>query len=251
MIVTEEPRVDRFEFFAQLPRIQPGAVGFTSLLLTNVDVTADETMLDLGAGAGDRAVWLARSRCRNIVAQNEDERYTKALIERAEAGGASPFLETVTCGLLDLPFEPGQFKLILAEWAATANGLRASLEHWGQFLAPDGYLAISYPGVKNKDAPVEARGPLELRMAEPMATLDAYHQIITEAGFELQFQLPLPEEAWDNFYADTLRRVWSLSQSNSDMMSNPVIKSVHAEAKWHRRVGRGRVFLQGLLLRKA
>ena len=87
-------------------------------------------------------------------------------------------------------------------------------------------------------------------MAEPMDTLEAYHRIIAEAGFELQFQLPLPEEAWDNFYADTLRRVWSLAETDGDVMSNPVIKSIHAEAKWYRRVGRGRVFLQGLLLKK-
>jgi SAM-dependent methyltransferase len=243
--------VDRFDFFAQLPRTQPGAVGFTSLLLTNVEVTPDQKILDLQAGAGDRSVWLARSRCRNVVSHNEDERYTKVLEERAQAGGASPYIETVTSDMLDLPFKNTQFNLILAEWAATANGLRASLNHWGQFLAPDGFLALSYPGVKNKDAPVEARGPLELRMAEPMDTIEAYHQIIVEAGFEVQFQLPLPEEAWDNFYADTLRRVWSLSESDSEVMSNPVIKSIHAEAKWYRRVGRGRVFLQGLLLKKA
>lgn len=243
--------MDRFDFFAQLPRTQPGAVSFTSLLLTNVEVTPDQKILDLEAGAGDRSVWLARSRCRNVVSHNQDERYTKALEERAQTGGASPYIETITCDVLDLPFEDTQFNLILAEWAATANGLRASLNHWAQFLAPGGFIALSYPGVRNKDAPVEARGPLELRMAEPMDTIEAYHRIIADAGFELQFQLPLPEEAWDNFYADTLRRVWSLAESNSDIMSNPVIKSIHAEAKWYRRVGRGRVFLQGLLLKKA
>ena len=50
--------------------------------------------------------------------------------------------------------------------------------------------------MKNKDAPVEARGPLELRMAEPMDTLQNYLKIIGELGFELVFQLPLSEASW-------------------------------------------------------
>ena len=243
--------MDRFDFFSKLPRTQPGAVSFTSLLLNNVDLAPDEAILDLEAGAGDRSVWLARSRCRRVVSHNEDERYTNALRERAEAGGAIAYIETVTSSLLELPFPDEKFQLVLGEWAATIHGLRTSLDAWADFVEPGGFLAITYPGVTNKDAPIEARGPLELRMAEPMDTLESYHRTIAEAGYELTFQLPLPEEAWDNFYADTLRRVWSLSETNPDLASDPVLKTIHAEAKWYRRVGRGRVFLQGMLLKKS
>ncbi len=242
--------MDRFDFFAPLPRIEPGAVNFTSVLLTSVDVGAEDTVLDLNAGAGDRAVWMARSRCRKVIALNEDERYTEKLKQQAADGGADAFLSAVTGNLMELPFDDGQFKLILAEWAATAHGLRASLENWQRYLSPDGYLALSYPGVKNKDAPVEARGPLELRMAEPMDTLKNYHKIIAECGYELCFQLPLPEEAWEYYYADALRRIWALTGDKTEAITDPVLKSIHAEAQWYRRVGRGRVFLQGFLLKK-
>ena len=242
--------MDRFEFFCHLPRIEPGSVGFTSLLLNTVELNQDESIVDLQAGAGDRSVWLARSRVRKVIAVNEDERYNTVLNEHARSGGSDGFVETVTSDLMDLPFDPDSCKLVLAEWAATQNGLSASVQNWHRFIAPGGYLALSYPGVKNRDAPVEARGPLELRMAEPMETLNHYLKVFAESGFELQFQLPLSEEAWDDFYADTLRRVWALREENESLKDDPVLKSIHAEAKWYRRVGRGRVFLQGFLLKK-
>ena len=243
--------MDRFEFFSQLPRIEPGSVSFTSLLLNTVEVNPDDVMVDLDAGAGDRSIWLARSRVRKIVSVNEDERYSERLKTRSSEGGATSFVESITCGIMDLPFEKNSCSLILAEWAAIKNGLKCSIEYWHQFIAPGGYLAITYPGVKNRDAPVEARGPLELRMAEPMDTLPNYLKTIAESGFELQFQLPLSDEAWDEFYADTLRRVWALREKDGTLSDDPVLKSIHAEAKWFRRVGRGRVFLQGFLLKKA
>ena len=242
--------MDRFEFFSRLPRLEPGSVSFTSLLLNTVEVQQDEAMVDLSAGAGDRSIWLARSRVRKVIAVNEDPRYNTVLQERSRSGGSDSFVETVTSDLMDLPFEPNSCKLILAEWAATKNGLKASVENWREFITPGGYLALSYPGVKNRDAPVEARGPLELRMAEPMDTLNQYLKIFSEAGLELQFQLPLNEETWDDFYADTLRRVWALKEEDEARANDPVLKSIHAEAKWYRRVGRGRVFLQGFLLKK-
>lgn len=230
--------------------MEPGAIGFTSLLLNTVEVQEDEFMVDLLAGAGDRSIWLARSRVRRMIAINDDERYNEILSKRSLSGGSDTFLECRHADIMALPLEPKSCKLILAEWAATKNGLRTSLENWSQHIMQGGYLAISYPGVKNRDAPVEARGPLELRMAEPMDTLNSYLKVFAEVGFELQFQMPLGDEHWDNFYADTLRRVWALRAGDESLANDPVLKSIHAEAKWYRRVGRGRVFLQGFLLKK-
>ena len=242
--------MDRFEFFSELPRLNPGSVAFTSLLLNSIDFEDDDLVVDLEAGAGDRSVWLARSRVHPITAVNQDERFNKILETRSNDGGTPTFVDTVVADTLSLPFEPGSCKLILAEWAAVEHGFETSLKTWGPLLAADGYLALSYPGVKNKDAPVEARGPLELRMAEPMDTLQNYLKLIGELGFELVFQLPLSEASWSDFYADTLRRCWALVKADPTMKDDPIVKTALAEAKWYRRVGRGRVFLQGLLLKK-
>jgi hypothetical protein len=164
-------------------------------------------------------------------------------------GGAGDHM-TAVCARYDaLPFADESFSLVMAEWAALSQGLSGALQSWRRLVPVGGLIAVSYPGVVNRDAPQEVRGPLELRMAEPMATLLDYHETIRQSGYEVIHQAPLSHALWENFYTDTTRRAWALSGRDMSHL-NDTICSVLDEANWYRNVGRGRVFLQSMLLRR-
>jgi arsenite methyltransferase len=252
--------VDAFEFYSKLPRAVPGATSFTSAYLSTIKVRASDAILDLHCRTGERAVWVARSRGCKVIAIDEDERFCALVSERAEDGGSGNKIQTVASDYLDIPFEDQSFSLVMAEWVAVRTGLRRGLQSWKRLIPVGGFIAVSYPGVINKDAPLEVRGPLEQRMADPMCTLGEYHHLIKECGFEIVHQAPLDQELWENFYTDAVRRAWTLSANEAGRIttgpltamaqSNDIIREVLEEAHWYRHVGRGRVFLQSMLLRR-
>ena len=89
-----------------------------------------------------------------------------------------------------------------------------------------------------------------------MQTLADYQAIVRDSGYELVYQAPLEQALWDNFYTEVTRRAWSVQgrrkpgSSADTKVVNPVAESVLKEARWYRQIGRGRVFLQSMLLRR-
>lgn len=243
--------MDRFTFFSPLPRSEPGGSTFTSAYLTQVQIKANHRVLDLRCASGDRATWVARSRGCQIVAVEEEPRYLPVVKARTTDGGAGHLVEPVAASYGDLPFDDESFRLVMAEGAALGLGLQKALTSWRRLVPKNGHLAVTYPGVVNKDAPPEVREPLERRMVEPLRTLADYHTVVRAAGYELVHQVPLQPELWDAFYADAMRRAWALVASKAVDKDEKVIRDVLAEAHWYRRIGRGRVFLQALVLRRS
>jgi len=242
--------VDRFTFFAELPRTEPGNAVFTSAYLTHVPLKASDTILELGCASGDRATWIARSRGCRVVAADAEPRFMPWVRRRADEGGATPLVRPLAADYLNLPFRDGAFRAVIAEGAAMTVGLKAALVAWRRLVPPDGHVCLTYPGVVNKDAPAEVRAPLERRMAEPMAMLPDYHKLVRASGFEIQHQVPLPADLWEAFYADVVRHAWALTARGRTTDQNRIVRDVIQEARWFRQVGRGRVFLQAMVLRR-
>ena len=242
--------MDRFDFFAHLPRNQPGGTSFTSAYLSSVKIHPTDRLLDLASAGGDRTVWIARSRLCKIVSVDAAPQYKGIVQSAAEEGGAGHLVSAVTANYDDLPFEDESFDLILAEGAAMGIGLAKALALWRPLVAKEGFIAVTYPGVVNQNSPPEVRKPMEARMIEPMKTLKEYHGLIKEAGFELVHQTPLPNILWETFYTDAVRRAWALIDAGEATEETPVVRQVLDEAKWYRRIGRGRVFIQAFMLRR-
>lgn len=242
--------MDRFDFFSRLPRGEPGGATFTSAYLTQVQIKATDIVCELGSEAGDRATWVARSRGCRIVAVDQDARYLKLLRSRSEEGGADHLIQPMHARYNALPFADNAFRLVIAEGAALPLGLKQALTLWRRLVAPQGHLAITYPGVVKKDAPAEVRAPLEKRMVEPLGTLADYHATVRAAGYEVVHQVPLQPELWDAYYTDNVRHAWALLAGKSVTEEDPTVADVLAEAKWFKQAGRGRVFLTALVLRR-
>ena len=242
--------MDRFQFFSQLPRNEPGGVSFTSAYLGAVQVRATDRILDLRCGGGDRSVWVARSRGCEVVCVDEDPRFLSILNKNAYESGAGDKIFGVASRYDTLPFTEDSFPLVIAEWAAVRLGLEQSIKAWRTLVPVSGHIAISYPGVVNRDAPQEVRSALEDRMVEPLSTLADYQETIRSNGYEIVHQTPLLNALWERFYADSLRHAWSTIANGEASPEDPVVTSVIREAEWFHTVGRGRVFLQAMLLRR-
>lgn len=242
--------MDRFEFFAKLPIIEPGGAVFTSAYLTHLQIKATDVLLELGCAGGDLASWVARSRGCRIVAVDDDRRFVPLARDRAADSGAASLVKPIVADYRQLPFPDHSFRLVLAEGTAMKLGLKQALTLWRRLVPPQGHLALTYPGVVNKNAPDEVRGPLEARMVEPLGTLPDYHKAIRAAGYEVAHQVPLQAELWDAFYRDTIRHAWALVEAKICAEDDPFVQSIIDEARWFRRVGRTRVFLQAMVLRR-
>ena len=242
--------MDRFQFFSRLPRNEPGGVSFTSAYLGAVQIRATDRILDQRCGTGDRSVWVARSRGCEVVCVDEDPRFLSVLAKNAYESGAGDQIFGVASAYDALPFKEGSFPLVMAEWAAGTLGLEHSIKAWRTLVPVGGHIAISYPGVVNRDAPIEVRAALEARMVEPLATLSDYQEIIRDCGYEIIHQTPLLNALWERFYADSLRHAWSALANGEASRDDSVIGSVMKEAEWFHTGGRGRIFLQAMLLRR-
>lgn len=242
--------VDHFKFYSKLPRTQPGNAVFTSAYLSQVPIKITDRILEIGCSSGDRCTWIARSRGCSFMAVDREKRYESLVLQRAEEGGAGALIEvrTFQYDQVDLPNE--SFRAVIAEGPALEIGLEKALTSWRSLVPKGGQICLTYPGVVNKDSSAEVRGPLEARMAEPMRILPDYHKMIRANGYELQHQVPLPPVVWDAFYTDAVRHAWGLITNGDVTEQTPVIRDLLAEAQWYRTVGRGRVFLQAMVLRR-
>lgn len=241
--------MDLFGFYTDLPRIEPGGVTFSSAYLSAITIKSTDVVAELGCGLGTNATWIARSRCCPVVAVDADPRFLGEVKRRAEEGGGD-LVWPVRADLANLPFKEQAFKVVVSEGAALTLGLRHALTVWRRIVAPGGILALTYPGVVNKGAPMEVRGPLEKRMAEPMGTLADYHAVVRGAGFELVHQVSMQPELWEAHYNDCVRHAWALMRADRVSEEDPTIRRVLDEAKWYRHVGRGRVFYVAMVLRR-
>jgi len=139
----------------------------------------------------------------------------------------------------------------MAEGAALSLGLKQALLLWKRLLKPQGRLVVTYPGVVNRNAPSEVRGPLEERMVEPLGTLADYHTTLRACGYELLHQVPLQAGVWDTFYGNNQRHAWALIAAGKLREDDPSLQLILNEGEWYRKVGRGRVFLQAMVLKLA
>ena len=242
--------MDRFEFFSKLPRAEPGGASYTSAYLTHVQIKASDVVLELGCEGGDLATWVSRSRGCRVVAVEQERRYLPIVQRRAEEGGAAELVVPMIARYNSLPFADNAFRLVVAEGAALTLGLKQALTLWRRLVMPQGHIALTYPGVVKKDSPSEVREPLERRMIEPLGTLADYHATIRAAGYEVVHQVPLQPDLWEGYYAETVRHAWALVSSGEVAEEEPAVHEVLEEARWYRQAGRGRVFLQAMVLRR-
>ncbi|MFF7233229.1 methyltransferase domain-containing protein [Streptomyces sioyaensis] len=161
----------------RLDSIQRSVDAFTTTLLDGLSIEASWNCLELGAGAGSIAYWLA-SRCPNgrVVAVDLDTRHLDA--------GRAANLEIQEADITHEDFAPGSFDLIHARYLfchlAQRDEMIARATRW---LSPGGWLIVEEPYHLPADT---SPFPLVRRI------LDAYQRTYREHGADMTWARGLP-----------------------------------------------------------
>jgi SAM-dependent methyltransferase len=157
----------------RLGSIQSSVDGFTTDILDGLGVSEDWECLDLGAGAGSIADWLAK-RCPSgrVVAVDIDTRYLGDVYEVVEADITSP------------DFSPGKFDLVHARFVLCHLPDRDKvIRRAASWLKPGGWLVVTDPyQLPGETSPF----PVMTRIME------TYREVMAGHGADLTWSRGLP-----------------------------------------------------------
>ncbi|MEV4439558.1 class I SAM-dependent methyltransferase [Streptomyces sp. NPDC049577] len=161
----------------RLRSIQRSVDGFTVQVIENLPVAAHWNCLELGAGAGSIAYWLAeRCPAGRVVAADIDTRFLDA--------GRAPNLEVREADVTGDDFAPGRFDLVHARYLfchlPARDELIARAAGW---LAPGGWLVVEEP--YHLPADTSPFPPVRRLMA-------AYQQKYRERGADMTWARGVP-----------------------------------------------------------
>ncbi|MET7765712.1 class I SAM-dependent methyltransferase [Streptomyces sp. NPDC005393] len=163
----------------RLESIQRSVDAFTISIIQGLPSEASWNCLELGAGAGSIAYWLA-GRCPDgrVVAADIDARYLDA--------GRAANLEVQEADITHEDYTPGSFELIHARYLFCHLPMRDDMiARAARWLAPGGWLVIEEPYHLPADT---SPFPLVQRL------LAAYQQKFSEHGADLTWARSLPAQ---------------------------------------------------------
>lgn len=191
-----EPSPYLFELFDDLPRQGPGSEASTLRALSMLAPLPDTPrILDVGCGAGQQTLVLARKTCGRVTAVDVHQPFLDRLAESARAAGLDDRVETRLADMNGLPFADASFDLIWSEGAVYIMGFAQGLRSWKRLLAPGGMLAVSEASWLSDDRPPEA---LEFwSEAYPaMNNVADNLQTIAGLGYHCRGHFTLPDDDW-------------------------------------------------------
>ncbi len=148
-------------------------------------VTAETRILDIGAGYGGAARYLARRFGCRVVCLNLSE--TQNARNRAfnAAAGLSERVSVVYGNFEALPFEAGEFDVVWSQDAVLHSGRRERvLDEVKRVLRPGGQLLFTDP-MQADDCPVGVLGPILARIhLETLGSFAFYRRELGARGFE-------------------------------------------------------------------
>lgn len=193
-----------FTLHADLPREGPGDRASLNWAVTTGEVARDARILDAGCGPGaDIEGLLAAVPAGRVVAVDSHAPF----IARVNARwGTEP---RVTARLGDMGAEEGPFDFIWSAGALYALGIEEGLRLMRGKLAPGGTLAFSELVWLVANPAPDLTAALTAEYPE-VGGLDELKRRITSAGFDICGLQPLPDAAWEAYYApmeDRIRRL--------------------------------------------
>ena len=160
-------------------------------------------VLDVGCGPGMQTVALARGTDGTVTAVDLFEQFLDQLRERAEAAGVRDRIQVMRGDMSDLPFGKDSFDLIWSEGAAYIMGITEAFTQWGEFLRPQGYIAVTEISWLLPEADVPRRA-FDFFHDEYPAITDVPGNLarIEACGYEIVGHFTLPDESWwTDYYA--------------------------------------------------
>ena len=151
----------------------------------HAELNADSKVLDLGAGYGGAARYLAKTYGCSVVALNLSEVENERDREKNREQGLDDRIEVVDASFEDVPYDDDTFDLIWSQDAFLHSGRRdLVLKEAARVLKPGGQMVFTDP-MRDDNCPTEVLGPILARLQlEDLASPGFYRETLGELGFE-------------------------------------------------------------------
>jgi ubiquinone/menaquinone biosynthesis C-methylase UbiE len=169
-------------------------------------------ILDIGCGAGEPTIELARLSQGKVVGLDMDQSSLDQLSVRAKATGLSDHIRIVKGSMFEMDFPGGSFDLIWSEGSIHVVGFRRGLRHWRRLLKSVGFLVVHEMAWLRPDPPQEIAD--HWRKVYPgIQTIAEHLEQIAPQGYELLGHFPVPEETWwRDYYRPLEERIRELQR---------------------------------------
>ena len=205
-----------WSIYAGLDFLTPGAV--ETLDVASTFVPPGGRVLDVACGKGAGAMLLAERHGCSVLGVDVHP-FAAQLARRARERGLGGRVAFVTGDGGRLPVRDAVFDVAMCIGAPSIVGTERCIGEMARALRPGGALVVSDWVWARKPVPPEAI-PMGERI-EPL-TLDEYAVIVGGAGLEIVSAEPLPQSAWDAYYAPLRERVASMRAERSDGIPQPI-----------------------------
>jgi ubiquinone/menaquinone biosynthesis C-methylase UbiE len=213
-------------------RLGPGSSEETgkALKLTNLNLSEDLKIADIGCGSGAQTLELARLTRGKIIAVDLFPEFLEKVKEYAEEEGYKERINTLQCSMDDLPFEEESLDLIWSEGAIYNMGFQKGLLAWRKFLKPGGYIAVSEITWLKEDRPPELEQFWSGTYSE-MHSLEVKKDQLKNCGYELVGNFTISENSWlENYYTPMLSRIPDfLKRHQEDKNAEDLVKEEQHE----------------------
>jgi sarcosine/dimethylglycine N-methyltransferase len=208
-------------------------------------IGADSRVIDVGAGYGGAARWLARTYGCRVSCVNLSEAQNGRNRELSAAQRLSERIEVVDANFEDIPFADQQFDIAWSQDAILHSGRRTQvLAEVDRVLKPGGQFIFTDP-MQADDCPAGVLQPVLDRIhLETLASLSFYRSHAEQLGWEevrISVLTPMLVKHYTRVREELTRRRDSLRSKVSDQYMNRMIEGlghwIEAGAKGYLRWG--------------
>lgn len=210
--------------------LTPGAAETIDLISRTFALDERSRVLEIAYGTGEGACLLAeRHGCRVLgVDMHPLAKYTA---RRATSRGVSDRVAFARGDGGELPLRDRAFDAAICIGAPSIVGTERCLAAMRRALRPDGMIAVSDWVWRATPVPPEAVVPgIDARLL----TLEGYAEVIRAAGFEIVSAEPLPQSAWDDYYAPIRKNLAAMRAADPDLPHSQIDDELRI---WYRGLG--------------
>ena len=159
--------------------LHPGGLALTAELATLCEIRPQSRVLDVTAGTGETACFLAEHFGSWVVGLDASKRMVQVAHQKARARAlGAPFVQG---DAHRLPFAPASFEVVLCECTLSLLQKDRVLQEWGRVVRPGGYVAmhdLCWQGT----VPERVRQRLWALEGERPERLDGWQRLFRAAG---------------------------------------------------------------------
>ncbi len=162
-------------------------------------------ILDIGCGAGEPTLELARLTQGELVGIDVDQPALDRLKIKIEKAGLSDRVKALNCSMFNLNFPDGSFDILWSEGSIFNIGFERGLKDWRRLLRPKGFLIVHDMVWLRPDPPKEIYDYWK-SLYSGICTVPENVAQIASSDYTLVGHFAMPEDVWCVLYYGPLEQ---------------------------------------------